>query len=119
MSICWHCYWGWPKVIADIYDSAVKKLSGDNNVLHFGPSHIVWEDENWKDHHIKFCLQALKEDKHNYTDIYSQEELEICKWSLKELLKIPYNQRDYEPKDYDEENPKDFPPPKDIVMIKR
>lgn len=117
MSICWHCYHGWPKVVADIYDAAVEKLGQDSSVLHFGPSHIVWEDENWEDRNIEFCLKLADEE--DYSDRFSQKEIDICKWSLQELLKIPHERRDYEPEDYDGEHPENFPPPPSAQMIKR
>jgi hypothetical protein len=102
----------------DIYNAALEKLDGYESVLHHGPSHTVWEDENWKDKHIESCLHWLKKDKHIYLERYSQKELDICKWSLEELLKIPYEQRDYEPKDYDGEHPENYPPPEGIEMIR-
>jgi len=116
MGICWDCYWGWPKAVADIYDAA-EQDEKYYSVLHFGPSHIVWEDENWEDSNIQFCLEYAKE-KEN-TKNYSKEEMDICIWSLNELLKIPYEERSLEPEDYDDEHPENYPPPKGSVMVKR
>ena len=118
MGVCWHCYWGWPKAVMDIYNKALKKLNGFESVLEFGPSHIVWADENWKDSHIKSCIKTAKEKRDKYLEDYTQKELDICVWSLEELLKIPYEQRDYEPKDYDGKHPENYPPPSEIEMIK-
>jgi hypothetical protein len=47
MGICWFCYWGWPKPVADIYLKALAKLDGYDSPLHFGPAHIIWDDENF------------------------------------------------------------------------
>jgi len=119
MSICWHCHWGWPKAVMDIYDAALAKLNNYESVLEFGPSHIVWEDENWEDHHIETCLKYAEDKRDSLYKDYSDEELAICKWSLEELLKIPYEQRDPEPEDYDGEHPENYPPPKGVVMVKQ
>ena len=113
MSICWYCHWGWPKLVADIYDKAVKALDGDKFPLSFGPSHIVWEDENFDA--AERCLEHFDEWKGDF----SLEDLEIVRTSLKELAAIPLHIRDCEPDDYDGENPGMYPPSKDMVMVKR
>jgi len=105
MGICWYCYWGWAESVANIYKEALKKLSDYDSPLHFGPSHIVWEDENFETSSINFCLEKFND----YRSYYTNEELEIVKWSLEELLKIPENERCIEPIDYDDENPALFP----------
>ncbi|MDY6957642.1 MAG: hypothetical protein SVK08_00660 [Halobacteriota archaeon] len=114
MGICWYCYWGWPSDTADIYYKAVNRLQGDESPLHFGPSHIVWEDENFEDHHIEWCLGQFDE----YKDDYSESDLSAIRWSLEELLKIPRPLRCPQPDDYDGEHPELYPPPKEIVMVK-
>jgi len=118
MGICWYCHWGWSKPVADIYDAAVEKLGGDESVLHYGPSHAVWEDENWEDECVRACLDeeswAL-----DYGGRFSEAQLAVCKWSLEELLKVPEEVRDPEPEDYDEEHPENYPPLKDLEMVRR
>src|SRR3990170_4665508 len=39
MGICWYCYWGWPKPVAEIYQSALRELAGDESPLHYGMGH--------------------------------------------------------------------------------
>jgi len=113
MGICWYCHWGWPKVVADIYDKALSELDGYDSPLHFGPAHIVWEDENFDS--AEWCLEHFDE----YTGDYSLEDLAIVKRSLEELAAVPVNDRCVEPDDYDDEHPALFPPPKGVEMVRR
>ena len=46
MGLCYYCHWGWPKPIADIYDKYLE-IAG-SSAMHFGPAHVVWEDENFE-----------------------------------------------------------------------
>lgn len=112
MGICWYCYWGWPKPVADIYKKALDKLDGDDTPLLYGPAHIVWEDENFDS--AEWCLEHFYEYKHGYNYF----ELEIVKQSLKELKDLPLEIREIVPEDYDEEHPELFPPPSNMEMIK-
>lgn len=52
--------------------------------LHFGPAHIVWEDHNFKLHHVKWCLDNFDD----FTGNHSKECLEYVKYSLIELIII-------------------------------
>ena len=79
--ICWYCYWGWPKPVKDIYDSALKQLNGNSSPLHFGPAHIVWEDENFSS--AEWCIEHFNDYISN-----NEEDMKIVKWSLEELAKI-------------------------------
>ncbi len=116
--ICWYCYWGWAKRVAEIYLGAVeqlKELGYDDSSLHFGPAHIVWEDENWDS--AKWCIKHFNE----YRSDYSDEELEVVYQSLVELSKIPMGEREPEPEAYiDSEglHPELFPPADGVEMIK-
>lgn len=116
MGICWYCYWGWAKPVFDIYAAAQVKLVALNkdamSALHYGPAHIVWEDENFE--LAEWCLENFD----NHTGTLSKEELDIVRWSLEELAKIPLETRCPEPKDYDEEHPENYPPPKDVEMVR-
>ena len=112
MSICWYCYWGWAKPVYDIYQQAVEKLGGDNSPLVFGPSHIVWEDENWDQ--VDWCLDHFNEFKNDF----SEEDLTVVRWSLEELAKLPLSQRDIEPEDYDGENPDQYPPALGVITVR-
>ena len=112
MGICWYCYWGWSKPVADIYDRALGDLSGDSSPLEYGPSHIVWSDENF--HSAEWSLEHFDEHKGDL----SEAELVIVKRSLTELAALPLNVRCVEPDDYDDEHPELFPPPPGIEMVK-
>ena len=97
----------------EIYQQALVKLDGDDSALHGGPGHIVWGDENWGDEHIRYCLEHFEENKGNSMP----DELEIVRWSLEELLKIPEAERDPEPEDYDGEHPELYPPTVEVVKV--
>lgn len=112
MGICWYCYWGWPKPVAEIYQKALKDLDGYEDPLQFGPGHIVWSDENFDS--AEWCLEHFDE----YKSDYSDEELVIVKRSLQELAILPENVRCVEPEDYDDEHPELYPPPSDVEMVK-
>lgn len=91
MGICWHCYGGWAEPVAEIYKGALKRLNGDGSPLHFGPAHIVWEDENFDS--AEWCLEHFDEYQGDYTD----DELSVVRWSLEELAKLPIAVRWPEP----------------------
>lgn len=112
MSLCWYCYWGWASPVADIYNGAVKRLHGNEDPLLYGAGHLVWADENWD--YVDWCIENFDD----YKERYSQEELTVVMWSLKELQKIPLEQREIEPKDYDGCNPEAFPPPVGIEVVR-
>ena len=113
MGICWYCYWGWAKPVAEIYKEALRKLNDYESPLHYSASHIVWEDDNFGDHSITWCLEHFEEYKGDYTE----QELEIVKWSLNELLKIPEDVRCPEPEDYDDEHPELYPPKTEMEKV--
>lgn len=109
MGICWYCYWGWAKPVADIYDKALALLGGNESPLHYGPAHIVWDDENWDS--VEWCLKHFDE----YADDLTEHEKHVVRWSLEELAKIPMNTRCVEPDDYDGEHPENYPPSVETV----
>ena len=113
MGICWYCHWGWPKAIRDIHDQALAKLDGNDSPLHYGPAHIVWDDENFDS--AQWCLDNFDE----YADDLSEEEKAVVRWSLEQLLLLPENVINSIPEDYDDEHPENFPPPKDIAWEKQ
>ena len=80
-------YHEWPKEIADIYKKALEKLDGDIMPLNFGPAHIVWADDNFDA--AEWCLEHFDE----YAGEHTAAELKIVKWSLTELIKIPFAKR--------------------------
>lgn len=123
-GVCWYCHWGWPKVIREIYERASKEIdevlmaSEENNwtspdkprsgydALHFGPSHVTWEDENFDGDHkyeLEFCNDPL-------FFLWHQPALEIVRRSLQELVALPEDIRN-PPKDYHDQNPENYPPP--------
>jgi hypothetical protein len=104
--MCWYCYWGWARPVADIYDAALAKLGGNESPLHFGPAHIVWGDENFGDASIQWCLDNFA----SLSRSQSPEDLVVVRWSLEELAKLPSASREIEPDDYDGSDPDLFPP---------
>lgn len=110
--ICWYCHWGWAKPVADIYFEALRRVGEDSNALEYGPSHIVWCDENFEDSCIQNCLERFAEPMYSH---YSAAELAVVRWSLEELLKLPEDARCIEPEEYNGENPENFPPTVEVV----
>ena len=111
MPTCWSCYWGWPKPVAEIYQRALKDLDGYDTPLKFGPSHVVWEDENFDA--AEACLEAFDEEQYDY----SEAELQIVRRSLDELARLPIEVRCIEPEDYDGVNPQNYPPSVEVVKV--
>ena len=109
MGICWYCHWGWAKPVAEIYLAALEKLDGWEGPLHYGPAHIVWDDENFDS--AERCLESFDEYRGDYTD----EELEVVRWSLEELAKLPLGDRCIEPDSYDGEHPELYPPRVEVM----
>ena len=98
--------------MADIYKKALTDLDGDESPLHYGPSHVVWADENF--HSAEWCLKNFDKYENDLTDV----ELTIVKRSLEELAELPMDVRCVEPEDYDDEHPELYPPPIGIEMVK-
>ena len=73
--------------VTEIY----KKAGGKNNfsALHFGPAHIVWEDANFEDEHIQWCIDHFDE----YARDFDPKDLALVKQSLFDLLEIPESER--------------------------
>jgi len=116
--ICWDCYWGWPKAVADIYDRAAADLDAagfdPEHELDYGPGHVVWADENWDC--AAWCVTQIE------TPAFADRDpraMAIVRRSLEELDALPADVRDVTPEDYDGENPENFPPPPHVVMVKR
>jgi hypothetical protein len=101
--VCWFCHWGWPKPVAEIYKRALQDLGGDWSPLHFGPAHIVWEDENFDS--AQWCL-----DNFDWDIDYPKAQLAIVKRSLEELAALPQSAWDVEPADFDGNDPQNHPP---------
>lgn len=74
---------GWPQSIQDIYDEAVRRLGGRSAALHFGPAHVVWEDDNFE-----FAADCLA-DFESHTGTWCEADLAVVRWSLEELAKHP------------------------------
>ena len=102
--ICWFCYWGWHPEVKAIYDEALLR-EGENiqGAMHYGPAHIVWEDENFDK--AQWCLDNFDK----YPGDNSAADLEVVRWSLEELVKIPMKYK-IEPADYDGRHPENYPP---------
>lgn len=116
MGICWHCHWGLPKPVADIFRKAVARLGGDGHALYYGPAHIVWDDENFEDRSVNWCLDQARNHRQDYP-WRTDEECAIAAWSLERLLEIPEEIR-CAPEDYDGEHPENYPPPAGMEMVR-
>src|ERR1700683_512629 len=103
--ICWYCYWGWPKVVREIYDRYEAQLT--DSELGFGPGHIVWSDENFEDELIDSCIR----DGESGVGDLNQHDLALHLSALRELRQVPEEIRDSCPEDYDGEHPENYPPP--------
>lgn len=122
MGICYWCHWGWPKPISDIFKKAeadIDALEGPGNGsdrLEYGPSHIVWSDENWEDSHIDHCLEKCGMGE--YLE-WPLKIIDIVARSLRELKKLPLALRTT-PDAYedDDDNPQLYPPPAGQEMVK-
>ncbi len=117
MMICWDCYWGWPKAVADIYDRAEKELNDlgydGERALDGGPGHVVWADENFD--FAGWCLEHFDE----HSDDMDPEVQVIVRRSLQELRDLPNDQKYAEPENYDGEHPENYPPLPGFIMVKR
>jgi hypothetical protein len=113
-GICWWCYWGWPKPIADIYDDCLAKLDGWKEPLEFGPGHVVWSDENWDS--AQWCLEHFGD--YPKPEYMTDDHLAIVRESLERLCALP-DEYKHEPDEYEGSNPEDYPPPSHWEMIRR
>lgn len=109
--VCWYCYWGWAKPVAEIYLKALEDLGGNGSSLHSGPAHIVWEDENFGS--AEWCLEHFDEYSEGHSDAY----LEIVRESLEKLAALPLEVRCVEPADYDGEHPELYPPLVEMIKM--
>lgn len=115
--MCWYCYWGWPEPVAAIYIKAVEQLGGNKTILHFGPSHIVWEDDNFEDESIRWCLDHFSEwDNGDYE--YNDKGFAVARESLEALLALPEAVRCVEPEEYGGDHPEKYPPPVGVTMVR-
>ena len=81
--VCWFCHYGWPAPVADIYDRYID--TAGEGAMHYGPAHIVWEDENFGRQHVQWSLDHFDECRYDGTD----EENEAVRQSLIALLALP------------------------------
>ena len=107
MSECWHCFWGRSVEVQEIYACYVG--TAGEEAMQFGPGHIVWADENLDEEDVQWCLDYSYAHRKDYKDI-DDEQMEAVRGSLRDLLLLPANVRNPEPKDYDGKNPRAFPP---------
>lgn len=112
--MCWYCEWGLPKPVADIYTEALEKLGGYKHPLHYAAAHTVWDDYNFSDKSIQWCIDNFNKYRGDYTD----SELRVVMWSLLKLLQIPENERDIASFNNEGEELIDAPPPDGIKMVK-
>lgn len=88
-------YW-WPESVKTIFHNALLLLGGDESPLMFGPSHVVWADDNFDDECIHWCLQECDKPL-GYLDRFTLWELAIVRRSLEQLLTVPEDVRDCDP----------------------
>jgi hypothetical protein len=133
MSYCWYCYWGWPEQVAAIYDRWCARVG--YQAMHFGPAHIVWEDENFETESIDSCIKLAADERAKLYKDMTDAELTGVVESLKELLAIPEEIRACEPEAFRQRTveeshlgmanvqnpakPEDYPPPAHIKMVQR
>lgn len=112
--MCWYCYWGWSKPVKEIYNKYAE-IAGES-AMHYGPAHIVWEDENFEREHVQSCLDHTEWWADAMTD-YSIEELLAVKQSLLALLMLPDEILAPAPSAYydSNEDPSKFPPTVEMV----
>jgi hypothetical protein len=85
--------------------------------MKYGPAHVVWADENWES--AQYCLDYYDEWVRTWNhDRYTAKELAVVRESLNRLVAVP-DEFKCEPEGYDDENPKDFPPPESWECEKR
>lgn len=112
--ICWYCHWGWAEPVALLYREYVERFGYDSPML-FSIGHIVWEDENFEDEHVLWCINQAP----NHNKDISDEQVESVRESLRRLLEIPEHIRCCCPEDYDGEHPENYPPPAGIKTMHR
>lgn len=110
MGICWYCHWGWSKPVAEIYKRALAEAGEE--AMHYGPAHIVWDDENFERDHVQWCLDHF--DEHRFD--HSPDDLVAVRRSLQELLALPDEVLSPEPAEYDNEHPEQYPPKIETVQ---
>ena len=92
--------------------------------MHYGPAHVVWDDENFNRGCIQRCVDDFNDwittynDPKDDDDKYSAEELEAVRQSLIELLALPDAVLEPIPEAYDDEHPDKFPPALEMAFPK-
>lgn len=81
-------------------------LAGES-AMHYGPAHIVWDDENFEREHVQWCLDHCDEYRASGS---TDAEHEAVRESLNALLALPDSVLSPEPVDYDGQNPEQYPP---------
>lgn len=83
--MCFYCEHGLPKEVQVVFDKYENIGKATGNELNSSPAHIVWGDNNFQTHHIKWCIGECDA---NDCD-YDRSWCAIVKQSLYELLTIP------------------------------
>ena len=116
---CWFCYWGWPKLVREVYEEAVQEinaLGGDGeSAMDYGPGHIVWSDENFEKCDVRWCIEQGRAGKNWHDDPEETDAVKaVVLRSLERLLELP-DEMLSSPKDYDGEHPENYPPKVEMV----
>lgn len=89
----------WSEAVEKIYADALAAMDGDESPLRFGPGHIVWDDGNFDDDDIRFCLDLCDSQRASFLDRFDEADLEIVRASLEGILAIPRADRGNDPAD--------------------
>lgn len=82
--MCWYCSHGWHPKVQEIHDR-YEAIAGES-AMHYGPAHIVWDDENFEREHVQWCLdEGMK----TFGGDFTKDELDAVRASLVELLALP------------------------------
>lgn len=121
--MCWYCYWGWPKQVADVYAEA-ERIVGES-AMEYGPAHVVWGDENFDDVNIESCIAdcrrllasgALPDEDGIFYN--GPETASVVLKSLVALRALPLKIRRPRASWDSDKDVQDRPPPKGMVMVK-
>lgn len=102
---CYFCHWGWPPEIQAVYERGLE--AAGHSAMHFGPAHVVWEDENFDS--AQWCIDHFDNHSEKLDDVQRAAVLR----SLQELVALP-DPLKTSPEGYvleDDTDPADFPPP--------
>lgn len=93
----------WADSVKDIYRDSLRDLGGDCMPLDYGPGHIAWEDGNFSDDDVRFCLQECETNRDKWIQRFGAPQLAIAQKALERLLDVPEEIRDCDPFDNEDQ----------------